>query len=60
MLGLGLIPPVIILVTLRFLPESPRWLLHEDRVQEARSVLKLILGTEEVGRQTRREGLWGG
>jgi hypothetical protein len=49
MLGIGLIPPILILCTLSCLPESPRWLLLCDRVQEARTVLRLIIGREEVG-----------
>lgn len=48
MLGIGLVPPVAILMTLRFLPESPRWLLLKDRVSEARTVLALICGSEEM------------
>lgn len=46
MLGIGIIPPLIILFCLRHLPESPRWLLLRRRALEARAVLKLILGSE--------------
>ena len=48
MLGIGILPPIVILAFLRFLPESPRWLLLKDRVQEARTVLKLITGSSQV------------
>jgi len=50
MLGIGAVPPILIIATLRFLPESPRWLLMRDRVSEARTVLRLITGKEEVRR----------
>jgi len=47
MLGIGIIPPIVILSFLRFLPESPRWLLLQDRVPEARHVLKMITGRDQ-------------
>lgn len=47
MLGIGIIPPIVILLCLRHLPESPRWLLLKHRNLEARTVLKLIMGHEQ-------------
>jgi sugar porter (SP) family MFS transporter len=47
MLGIGIIPPIVILLCLRFLPESPRWLLLKDRVPEARHVLRMIVGRDQ-------------
>ncbi|GGE31228.1 putative metabolite transport protein YwtG [Pullulanibacillus camelliae] len=50
MLGLALIPGIILLIGMLFLPESPRWLLKQHREQEARKVLNHLrkgVGVEE-------------
>ncbi|HEX5700582.1 MAG TPA: sugar porter family MFS transporter, partial [Rubrobacter sp.] len=39
MLGLGVVPALALLVGMFFLPESPRWLVGMDRLEEARAVL---------------------
>jgi len=43
MLGIQAIPSVLFLVLLRFVPESPRWLIaNRHKVDEARQIFKLI------------------
>lgn len=42
MLGAGMIPAVVLLVGMYFMPESPRWLVEQEREDEARSTLERI------------------
>lgn len=46
MLGVGILPSVFIGVALFVIPESPRWLMMEKRVPEARAVLLQISESE--------------
>ncbi len=43
MLGIAGIPSLAQLILIFFFPESPRWLIKENRVDEALSVLRKIL-----------------
>ena len=45
MLGLGVIPSLFFLVGLCFVPESPRWLIHQGREQEGINILTRIGGS---------------
>lgn len=43
MLGVQAVPSLIFYILIRFVPESPRWLiLHKGQIEEARQVLKRI------------------
>ncbi|MHB1178092.1 MAG: sugar porter family MFS transporter [Daejeonella sp.] len=43
MLGVQAVPSLIFYILIRFVPESPRWLiLHKGKIEEARQVLKRI------------------
>ncbi|WP_018661922.1 sugar porter family MFS transporter [Heyndrickxia acidiproducens] len=42
MLGIALIPGLLMLIGMFFLPESPRWLLKQKKEEEARSILNYM------------------
>jgi SP family arabinose:H+ symporter-like MFS transporter len=48
MLGLGVLPSGIFLISLFFVPESPRWLLLQNKTGEARRILVKIDGAEKA------------
>lgn len=48
MFGLTAVPSLFFLVSMAFVPESPRWLAQRGRVEEARSILTRI-GGESYG-----------
>ena len=51
MIGIAAIPAAIMLVLMLRLPESPRWLVKNDQVDEARSNLQRVRGEDDVERE---------
>lgn len=51
MLGIAGVPSVIQFFGFFFLPESPRWLVGQGHVDEARKALKKIRGLDNVDRE---------
>ena len=48
MFGSGILPAVVFLALLFFVPESPRWLIKQDRPDEALAILARVGGSQEA------------
>src|SRR5918998_845961 len=53
MLGLAVIPAVVLLIGMYFMPETPRWLVSQDRDDDAREVLRRDRSEEAVEKEIR-------
>jgi SP family sugar:H+ symporter-like MFS transporter len=51
MLGLAVVPSLVLLVGMYFMPETPRWLVSRGREDEARDVLRQTRDEESVERE---------
>jgi sugar porter (SP) family MFS transporter len=51
MLAAGIVPALLFLFGLFVVPESPRWLITHQHVEDGRKVLKTLMGPEEAERQ---------
>lgn len=49
MVGLGALPALVQLLTFIFLPETPRWLVKADQLQQARRILLRVYTTNGQG-----------
>ena len=48
MLGIAMVPSIVLLVGMIFMPETPRWLVSRGREDDARGVLRRSRGEEET------------
>ena len=55
MLGLGAVPGLALAIGMYFQPFSPRWLVQQDREQEARQVLRRARSSDEEAEEELRE-----
>lgn len=53
MLGSECVPIIPFVIGLYFIPRSPRWLVEQNRIEEARAVLTKIDGPEHADRELR-------
>ncbi|OEK49110.1 sugar porter family MFS transporter [Staphylococcus saprophyticus] len=51
MLGLAVVPSLILLIGVAFMPESPRWLLEHRSEKAARDVMKLTFKDSEIDKE---------
>lgn len=48
MFGIGVIPSIFLFLGMASMPKSPRWLMLKGRTEEAKGVMQLLLGKQDV------------
>lgn len=51
MVGLAIVPSVILLIGIAFMPESPRWLLEHRGESAAKKVMKITFSDKEIDKE---------
>lgn len=48
MIGIGVVPALLLAIGMLFLPESPRWLVKQNRMDKAKNILQQLRKSENV------------
>lgn len=57
MLAMGVVPAVVLLIGMKGLPDSPRYLIGKGRIEEARAVLKQMYGENSPEGEAELKGI---